>query len=98
MLHRTARQAAPTYTALCQQVRESPAGIGDRLAGRRRGCATGCGPSPRPRRRSAIRSGRGFDDLLGTDFAGVLVRDRVGVGIAASPTRCTRFAGERGNL
>ena len=24
VLHRTARQAAPTYTALCQQVRESP--------------------------------------------------------------------------
>ena len=79
VLHRTARQAAPTYTALCQQVRESPVVTPDETGWRVGAMRHWLWVFATPRTTVyAIRSGRGFDDaatVLGTDFAGVLVRD-----------------------
>ena len=79
MLHRTARQAAPTYTALCQQVRESPVVTPDETGWRVGAMRHWLWAFATPQTTVyAIRSGRGFDDaatVLGTDFAGVLVRD-----------------------
>ena len=56
VLHRAARQAAPTYTALCQQVRESPVVTpdGNRLA-RRRHAPLAVGLRPQPARRRSTR-------------------------------------------
>ena len=79
VLHRTARQAAPTYTALCQQVRESPVVTPDETGWRVGAMRHWLWAFATPQTTVyAIRSGRGFDDaatVLGTDFAGVLVRD-----------------------
>ena len=79
VLHRTARQAAPTYTALCRQVRESPVVTPDETGWRVGAMRHWLWVFATPRTTVyAIRSGRGFDDaatVLGTDFAGVLVRD-----------------------
>jgi transposase len=78
-LHRAARQAAPTYAALRDQIRGSPVVSPDETSWKVGGrlwwlwvFATG---------RTvvyAIQDGRGFDEaaaVLGTDFDGVLVRD-----------------------
>ncbi len=79
LLHRTARAAAPTYTALCEQVRNAPVVTPDET-----GWRVGAGlhwlwafVTPETTV-YAICPGRGFDDattVLGADFAGVLVRD-----------------------
>ena len=79
VLHRTARQAAPTYTALCRQVRESPVVTPDETGWRVGAMRHWLWVFATPRTTVyAIRPGRGFDDaatVLGTDVAGVLVRD-----------------------
>ena len=79
VLHRTARQAAPTYTALCQQVRESPVVTPDETGWRVGAMRHWLWVFATPRTTVyAIRAGRGFDDaatVLGTDYDGVLVRD-----------------------
>ena len=79
LLHRTARDAAPTYTALCQQVRNSPVITPDetgwRVGAVRHWLWTYVTPATTV---YAICPGRGFDDastVLGADFAGVLLRD-----------------------
>ena len=79
LLHRTARDAAPTYTALCEQVRNSPVVTPDetgwRVGGLRHWLWAFVTPEDDGLR---ICPGRGFDDaatVLGADFAGVLVRD-----------------------
>ena len=79
LLHRTARDAAPTYTALCEQVRNSPVVTPDetgwRVGGLRHWLWAWVTPETTV---YAICPGRGFDDaatVLGADFAGVLVRD-----------------------
>jgi transposase len=78
-LHRAARQAAPTYTVLCEQVRGSPVVSPDETSWKVAGqlwwlwaFATATTVV------SAIQAGRGFDaaaTVLGADFGGVLVRD-----------------------
>ena len=79
LLHRVARDAAPTYTALCEQVRNSPVVTPDetgwRVGGLRHWLWAWVTPETTV---YAICPGRGFDDattVLGADFAGVLVRD-----------------------
>ena len=79
LLHRTARDAAPTYTALCEQVRNSPVVTPDetgwRVGGLRHWLWAWVTPETTV---YAICPSRGFDDaatVLGADFAGVLVRD-----------------------
>ncbi len=79
LLHRTARDAAPTYTALCEQVRNSPVVTPDetgwRVGSLRHWLWAWVTPETTV---YAICPGRGFDDaatVLGADFAGVLVRD-----------------------
>jgi transposase len=78
-LHRAARQAAPTYTALRDQVRESavvvPDETGWRVGAERQWLWVAATASTTV---YAIQPGRGFNEaaaLLGADFAGVLVRD-----------------------
>ena len=78
-LHRTARQAAPTYEALCQTVRGSPMVSPDetgwRVGGRLHWLWAFATPDTTV---YAIRQGRGFPEaasILGADFGGVLVRD-----------------------
>lgn len=78
-LHRTARQAAPTYDALCQTVRGSPMVTPDetgwRVGGRLHWLWAFATPTTTI---YAIRAGRGFPEaasILGADFGGVLVRD-----------------------
>jgi len=78
-LHRAARQAAPTYDLLREQVRGSPVVSPDETSWKVAGelwwlwaFATATTVV------YAIQHGRGFDDaaaILGADFAGVLVRD-----------------------
>ena len=79
LLHRVARDAAPTYTALCEQVRNSPVVTPDetgwRVGGLRHWLWAWVTPETTV---YAICPGRGFDDattVLGAGFAGVLVRD-----------------------
>src|SRR3989442_10748510 len=78
-LHRAARQATPTYTALIEPVRQSPMvvpdepgwRVGEQLQWLWVGATTRTTVY-------AIQPGRGFEQaaaLLGADFAGVLVRD-----------------------
>jgi transposase len=78
-LHRTARQATPTYEALCQTVRGSPMVTPDetgwRVGGRLHWLWAFATPDTTV---YAIRTGRGFPEaasILGADFGGVLVRD-----------------------
>lgn len=78
-LHRTARQAAPTYDALCQTVRGSPMVSPDetgwRVGGRLHWLWAFATPDTTV---YAIRQGRGFPEaasILGADFSGALVRD-----------------------
>ncbi len=78
VLHRAARQAAPTYTASCQQVRESPVVTPDETGWRVGAVRHWLWVFTPKTTVYAIRAGRGFDDaatILGADFAGVLVRD-----------------------
>lgn len=78
-LHRAARQAAPTYVALRDTVRQSamvtPDETGWRVGAELHWLWVAATPSTTV---YAIHPGRGFDEasaLLGADFAGVLVRD-----------------------
>ena len=79
ILHRTARDAAPTYTALYEQVRNSPAVTPDETGWRVGAISHWLWAFVTPETTVyAICPGRGFDDattVLGADFAGVLVRD-----------------------
>ena len=79
LLHRTARDAAPTYTALCEQVRNSPTVTPDETGWRVGAISHWLWAFVTPETTVyAICPGRGFDDattVLGADFAGVLVRD-----------------------
>ena len=79
VLHRAARAAAPVYAALCEQVRNAPVVTPDetgwRIGGERHWLWVFTTPETTV---YAICPGRGFDDaatVLGTDYAGVLVRD-----------------------
>ena len=79
LLHRTARDAAPTYTALCEQVRNSPVVTPDETGWRVGAISHWLWAFVTPETTVyAIYPGRGFDDattVLGADFDGVLVRD-----------------------
>ena len=79
VLHRAARAAVPAYTELCEQVRNAPVVTPDetgwRIGGERHWLWVFTTPDTTV---YAICPGRGFDDaatVLGTDYAGVLVRD-----------------------
>ena len=79
VLHRTAREAAPTYTALCEQVRAAPVVTPDetgwRVGAERHWLWVFATPDTTV---YAICPGRGFDaaaTVLGAGFDGVLVRD-----------------------
>jgi transposase len=78
-VHRAARQAQPTYAALCQQVRGSPVVTPDetgwKVGGHLHWLWTATTPTTTV---YAILAGRGYPEaatLLGTDYAGVIVRD-----------------------
>ena len=78
-LHRAARVAAPTYAALCAQVRGSPVVSPDETGWRVDAVLHWLWAFATPDTTVyAIRPGRSFDDaaaILGADFDGVLVRD-----------------------
>ncbi len=78
-LHRTARQAAPTYTALCETVRGSPVVTPDETGWKVGGHLHWLWAFVTPDTTVyAIQRGRGFEEaatVLGADFDGVLVRD-----------------------
>ena len=78
-LHKTARQAQPTYAALCATVRGSPVVVPDetgwKVAARLWWLWVFATPDTTV---YAIQPGRGFAEaatVLGDDFAGILVRD-----------------------
>jgi transposase len=78
-VHRTARQARPTYDALCARVRASPMVSPDetgwKVAGLLQWLWVFATPDTTVYR---IQPGRGFEEaaaVLGADFGGVLVRD-----------------------
>jgi transposase len=78
-LHRTARQAGPTYASLCETVRGSPVVSPDetgwKVGGHPYWLWAGVTPDTTV---YAIQRGRGFEEaarLLGAEFDGVLVRD-----------------------
>jgi transposase len=78
-VHRTARQAGPTYDALCARVRGSPMVSPDetgwKVEGRLQWLWAFATPDTTVYR---IQPGRGFEEaaaVLGADFGGVLVRD-----------------------
>jgi transposase len=79
ILHRAARVAAPTYAALCEQVRGSPVVSPDETGWRVGAVLHWLWAFATPDTTVyAIRPGRGFDDaatILGATFDGVLVRD-----------------------
>ena len=79
VLHRAARDARPTYDALCGQVRESDAVVPDETGWRVGGVRHWLWVFATPETTVyAILPGRGFDEaatVLGADFGGVLVRD-----------------------
>lgn len=78
-LHRTARQAAPTYAALCRTIRGSPMVVPDETGWRVNGRLHWLWAFATPDTTVyAIHAGRGFPEAavtLGADFGGVLVRD-----------------------
>lgn len=78
-LHRAARQAAPTYAALIDTVRQSPVVVPDETGWRVGAELHWLWVAATPTTTVyAIQPGRGFEEaaaLLGADFAGVLVRD-----------------------
>jgi transposase len=78
-VHRTARQARPTYTALCQRIRGSPVVTPDetgwKVGGRLHWLWAVATPDTTVYR---IQAGRGYPEaarLLGTRFAGIIIRD-----------------------
>jgi len=78
-LHRAARRAGPTYATLCETVRGSPVVSPDetgwKVGGHPQWLWTAVTPDTTV---YMIQRGRGFEEaaqLLGADFAGVLVRD-----------------------
>jgi transposase len=78
-VHRAARQARPTYTALCQRIRGSPVVTPDetgwKVAGHLHWLWAAATPDTTVYR---IQDGRGYPEavrLLGRRFAGVIVRD-----------------------
>ena len=79
LLHRVARDAAPSYTALCEQVRNAPVVTPDETGWRVGALSHWLWAFVTPETTVyAICPGRGFADattVLGADFAGVLVRD-----------------------
>ena len=79
VLHRAARAAAPTYTALCEQVRNAPVVTPDETGWRVGAVRHWLWAFATPETTVyAICPGRGFDDavtVLDADFDGVLVRD-----------------------
>ena len=79
VLHRAARAAGPAYTELCEQVRNAPVVTPDETGWRVGGVRHWLWVFTTPDTTVyAICPGRGFDDaatVLGTDYAGVLVRD-----------------------
>lgn len=79
VLHRAARVAAPTYAALCEQIRGSPVVSPDETGWRVGAVRHWLWAFATPDTTVyAIRRGRGFDEaaeILGADFEGVLVRD-----------------------
>jgi transposase len=78
-LHRAARQAQPTYAALCATVRGSPMVVPDETSWKVNGRSHWLWAFTTPTVTAyAIRRGRGFADaaaMLGADFRGTLVRD-----------------------
>ena len=79
VLHRAARDAAPTCTALCEQIRDAPVVTPDETGWRVGAVRHWLWVFATPETTVyAICPGRGFDDavtILGADFDGVLVRD-----------------------
>ncbi len=79
VLHRAARDAAPAYRELCEQVRNAPVVTPDETGWRVGGLPSWLWAYTTPETTVyAICPGRGFADaatVLGTDYAGVLVRD-----------------------
>lgn len=78
-VHRAARQAQPTYAALCEQIRGSPVVTPDetgwKVAGHLQWLWAATAPTTTV---YAIQPGRGYPEaatLLGEDFPGVIVRD-----------------------
>jgi transposase len=78
-VHRTARQARPTYDALCARVRGSPMVSPDETGWKVAGLLQWLWVFATPDTTVyGIQPGRGFEEaaaILGADFAGVLVRD-----------------------
>jgi len=78
-LHRAARQAQPTYAALCATIRGSPMVVPDETSWKVNGHSHWLWAFATPTATAyAIRRGRGFADaaaMLGADFRGTLVRD-----------------------
>jgi transposase len=78
-VHRAARQAQPTYEALCAQVRGSPAVTPDETGWKVGGHPYWLWAFATPNTTTyAIEDGRGFAQaarMLGADYAGVLQRD-----------------------
>ena len=78
-VHRAARQAQPTYDALCAQVRASPAVTPDETGWKIGGHSYWLWAFATPDTTTyAIEDGRGFAQaarMLGADYAGVLQRD-----------------------
>jgi transposase len=78
-VHRAARQAQPTYDALCAQVRGSPVVSPDETGWKVAGVLAWLWAFATDRTTVyRIQPGRGFDEaasVLGRDFAGILVRD-----------------------
>ena len=78
-LHRVARQAHPTYAALCATIRGSPMVVPDETSWKVNGRSHWLWAFATPTATAyAIRRGRGFADaaaMLGADFRGTLVRD-----------------------
>ena len=79
LLQRTARDATPVYRELCRQVRDAPVVTPDETGWRVDAIPHWLWAFVTPETTVyAICPGRGFDDaatVLGTDYAGVLVRD-----------------------
>ena len=89
-LHRVARQAPPTYAALCETIRGSPVVVPDEPSWKVNGHLQWLWAFATPETTVyRIQSGRGFPQaaaVLGANYDGVLVRDGWAP-IASSPLR-----------